>query len=185
MPYPKVSLDALWQAESQKPTSTQRLFQPNQLKNLPSSAQRYLKHAIAPNTPLASAVRLKMQFPVMQATGPDVTRSVIGRMQGEYVWLPSAFCGGGANQAENGDIAWSASDDTNHAIAHLTLLKETTHLTLTLNDTGHLQQASLNRWNNPDSGPHRYENFGVKVEDEGTFSGYTIHSFRFLMPFAL
>lgn len=30
-------------------------------------------------------------LPVVQASGPDTTRSAVGRMQGEYVWLPSAL----------------------------------------------------------------------------------------------
>jgi len=37
-----------------------RTFQPRQLSSLPEAARRYLAHAIAPGTPLASAVRLRM-----------------------------------------------------------------------------------------------------------------------------
>ncbi len=50
------SLDALWSAT----TSHKRAFDPEQLTRLPDAAQRYLTHAIAPGTPLASALRLRM-----------------------------------------------------------------------------------------------------------------------------
>jgi hypothetical protein len=32
-------------------------------------------------------------IPVVAASGADVTRSSIGRVQAESVWLPSVFCG--------------------------------------------------------------------------------------------
>lgn len=108
-------------------------------------------------------------FRVMKASGADTTRSAVGRMQGEYVWLPSVFL--------HRDVTWSvpteASDNT-HVCADLTLLDETTHLDLKIAPSGQLQAACFKRWGDPgDSQPH-YENFGVVVEDEGTFSGYTI-----------
>ncbi|MEM9905448.1 MAG: DUF6544 family protein [Cyanobacteria bacterium P01_D01_bin.44] len=31
-------------------------------------------------------------IPVVTASGPDITRSTIGRILGEYIWLPSALC---------------------------------------------------------------------------------------------
>lgn len=51
------SLDELWEAA---PPGA-RPFEPGQLARLPEPAQRYLRHAIAPGTPLASAVRLRMR----------------------------------------------------------------------------------------------------------------------------
>jgi hypothetical protein len=50
------SLDELWES----PPPAQRMFEPDQLAGHPDAAQRYLEHAIAPGTPLASAVRLRM-----------------------------------------------------------------------------------------------------------------------------
>jgi hypothetical protein len=32
-------------------------------------------------------------FPVMTASGPDVSRSAAGRVKSESVWLPSILCG--------------------------------------------------------------------------------------------
>ena len=49
-------LDSLWL--SAPPAS--RAFDPQDFVHLPPSVQRYLGHAIAPGTPLASAVRLRM-----------------------------------------------------------------------------------------------------------------------------
>jgi hypothetical protein len=51
-----ISLDELWDAT---PSGT-RTFQPEQVAGLPEAARRYLTHAIAPGTRLASAVRLRM-----------------------------------------------------------------------------------------------------------------------------
>jgi hypothetical protein len=227
----KVSLDALWNSA----LTSHPPFQPDSLQNIPSAARRYLEHAIAPNTPLASAVRLHMHgeiklknwlpfkaeqvicwqrgmiwqastwmnawpialpiigadqivsgegamqwkllglFPVMQAAGADVTRSAVGRMQGEYIWLPSALCmrDHKGNRGCQSDVIWTGVDET-HAIAQLTLFGETTHLALTLSNTGQLQQAHFQRWGNPEGGKHHYENFGVQVQAEGSFAGYTI-----------
>lgn len=50
------SLDDLWQSAS----PSGRVFRPEQIAEVPASVQRYLTHAIAPDTPLASAVRLRM-----------------------------------------------------------------------------------------------------------------------------
>ncbi|HEY2290488.1 MAG TPA: DUF6544 family protein [Thermoanaerobaculia bacterium] len=50
------TLDDLW--NSALPAT--RTFDPAALAHLPEPARRYLTHAIAPGTPLASAVRLKM-----------------------------------------------------------------------------------------------------------------------------
>jgi hypothetical protein len=51
-----VSLDNLWNAA---PASA-RVFSWQHTAHLPEPARRFLEHAIAPGTPLASAVRLRM-----------------------------------------------------------------------------------------------------------------------------
>lgn len=50
------SLDELWVSTP----PGERTFGPGQLTGLPDAARRYLEHAIAPGTALASAVRLRM-----------------------------------------------------------------------------------------------------------------------------
>lgn len=49
-------LEALWNSVH----PAERVFEPAQVAHLPDAVQRYLTHAIAPGTPLASAVRLRM-----------------------------------------------------------------------------------------------------------------------------
>jgi len=50
-----ISLDTLWDSA----TPTELVFNPDK-SHLPAAAKRYLEHAIAPGTKIASAVRLKM-----------------------------------------------------------------------------------------------------------------------------
>jgi hypothetical protein len=88
-------------------------------------------------------------------------------MQGEYVWLPAALL--------DESVAWNALGQT-HAQAGLTLLDETTYLQLEITESGRLKTACFERWGDPDESADRYENFGVVVEEENTFSGYTIPS---------
>jgi hypothetical protein len=113
------------------------------------------------------AVQWKMLglFPVMQAAGTDVTRSGIGRMQGESVWLPSVLC--------HPDIVWTEMD-SNHVRADFTTLGEQVELLLTIDDIGRLEQAKFHRWGNPEGGEHHYVDFGVVVEEERSFGDYTI-----------
>ncbi|MBB6050793.1 DUF6920 family protein [Armatimonas rosea] len=216
----KLSLEELWDTSSD-PSLPVGVFKPEQLAPLPLSAQRYLSHAIAPETPLASAVRLKMHgtiklqswlsfraeqvirwhqgfiwratvfkyglpirgtdslingqgamswkllglVPVMQATGPDTTRSAIGRAQVESVWLPSVLC--------QPDVIWSQSDEL-HPNARRTLHDETSTLRLAVDESGRPQSASLLRWGNPDGMAFPYENFGGLFEEEKSFDGYTL-----------
>jgi hypothetical protein len=49
-------LDALWQSAPR----ASRAFDPQDFAHLPAAVRHYLGHAIAPGTPLASAVRLRM-----------------------------------------------------------------------------------------------------------------------------
>lgn len=76
------SLDELW--ESTPPG--QPRFEPDQLTGLPDAARRYLKHAIAPGTPLASAVRLRMHGEIkLQGWLPFSAEQVIRRGRG-MIW---------------------------------------------------------------------------------------------------
>lgn len=189
----KGSLDNLWESV----VLGQRVFPSVMAANLPDVALRYLEHAIAPGTPLASAVRLRMHgeiklrhwlpfraeqvicrsremiwnatvrmnglpvrgfdrlingegamqwrllgiIPLMGASGPDVTRSAIGRVAGESVWLPSALCGD--------DVTWAAPT-TSRAQASFLTRDEPAKLTLTVDERGRLQAIRLRRWGNPE-----------------------------------
>jgi hypothetical protein len=210
------ALNQLWQSAP----VAEGVFQPDNYAHLPEPVQRYLNHAIAPGTQLASAVRLTMHgdiklkgwqpfraqqvihwgqgmvwqattwvkgvpiagwdrliegaggmrwrllglLPVIQVAGPDVTRSAIGRMAGECIWLPSVLC----QYAQ-----WTAVDAA-HVQATLSYLNETTQLNLTLSSTGQVEQFHFQRWGDPEGGKHHYVNFGGYVDREGTCAGYTI-----------
>jgi len=188
---------------------------------LPDAARRYLEHAVAPGTRLASAVRLRMHgeiklkrwfpftaeqvirrdggmiwtatvrmrgmpvrgfdrlmdgegamqwklfglIPVMTASGPDITRSAIGRVEAELVWLPSALCGDG--------VSWTAADST-HPQARFTMQEHTAEVQLATDDGGRLEAIKLPRWGNPEGAEYHYVDFGGIVEEEGEFGGYTI-----------
>ncbi len=211
------SLDALW--DSAPPDGPS--FDPGSLAALPEPVRRYLTHAIAPGTPLASAVRLRMHgefrmkgwwpftaeqvirwdgemlwratismhglpvtgfdcvssgkgamqwklfgiFPVATASGPDVTRSAIGRIVGETVWLPSLL--------RHEDVTWT-SPDPSHVCAAFSLLNEKTNLFLTVGETGRLEQVRYKRWGNPEGHAFHYADFGGVIEQESTFNGYTL-----------
>jgi hypothetical protein len=214
----QISIDELWNAA----VASDRPFTPALLTDLPAAARRYLQRAIAPNIPMASAVRLGMHgtiklgqkwypfkgeevicwnrgmiwrattwmqglpiwgsdyvvdgvgnaqwkilglFPVMQASGQDVSRSGIGRMQGEAVWLPAVFC--------HSDVSWTALNEL-QVQANFVTLEQPIQLTLSLDEQGLLTQAKFKRWGNPDGGEYHYEAFGVRVQESGTFGGYTI-----------
>jgi hypothetical protein len=115
----------------------------------------------------AGAMRWKLLglMPVMVADGPDITRSAIGRLLGEQIWLPSALL--------NSATSWSDLNDT-QTQASVTYGAETTDLVLTVDSAGRLQSICFNRWGNPDNTEHRYIAFGGYMEQEGTFAGYTI-----------
>jgi hypothetical protein len=215
----ETSLDEIW--ESTPPG--EGVFLPDRLSGLPEAAGRYLEHAIAPGTKLASAVRLRMHgeiklrewlpfraeevlcrgpqfvwrasvrmrglplrgsdrlvggagsmrwkllglFPVMTASGPDITRSAIGRAQAEYLWLPSLLAGDG--------VSWTAADAL-HPRATLPAQGQRTEIAFAIDATGRLVSVTLQRWGNPEGAAFRLVDFGGIVEDERTFDGYTIPS---------
>lgn len=109
--------------------------------------------------------RLLGIIPLIHASGPDVTRSAIGRVAGESVWLPSALCGD--------DVTWAAPAPESAQASFLTG-DEPAKLTLTVDDHGRLQTVSLPRWGNPEGAAFHYADFGGVVEQENTFGGYTI-----------
>lgn len=200
---------------------SETIFTPKQILHLPNPVQRYLNHSITPGTPLASAVRLRMQgkiklktwcpfqaeqviawnrgmiwqaivwmngvpvlgfdrllegagtlrwkllglLPVMSETGNDITRSSIGRMKGESVWLPSVLA--------NPDLLWIVANDSTLQ-THLSLFGEITELRLTIDDTGKIIEVAFPRWGNYQQDAYCYHQFGGYMQQEGEFGGYRI-----------
>lgn len=102
-------------------------------------------------------------LPVVQSAGSEVSKSALGRLLGESVWVPSALL------PQRG-VRWEASDD-DHIKATLTVDGETTTLTFTLAADGRVREVIFPRWN---SDERTYVPFGMGVEQERTFDGYTI-----------
>jgi hypothetical protein len=208
----QISLDALWDSA----TSQDRIFHLDNFTHLPEAARRYLEHAIAPGTQLASAVRLWMHgemklgkhwhsfkaeevicrdrgmiwqattemngLPILgedrivdgvgnaswntiQRGGEDITRSCVGRVQAESIWLPSVLC--------NPDIIWTELS-ASQVQATFTALGEPAKITLTVSSQGVLEQIKVDRWGSLEGEAFHYSDFGGMVEDSGTFDGYTI-----------
>lgn len=212
------SLDDLWNSAA----AAQGFFNSELVADIPESARRYLRHAIALGTPLATAVRLKMHgeiklkgwhpftaeqvicwgrgmiwsasvrmygipirgsdrfvdgwgamvwkllgiVPLVNVSGPDITRSAGGRTNIEAVsWLPSVLCGD--------QVSWT-NTDASHPHVRLTGNGETAELDFTVDGDARLKSMSMLRWGNPGGGSFRYHKFGALVEAEGTFGGYTI-----------
>ena len=213
------ALDELWESTP----AGSALFDPAALdaRNLPEAARRCLKHAVAPGTPLARAVRLRMHgefrmkqwypfaaeqvirgdgqmlwqarigyhglpitgfdsvlggegamqwkllgfLPLAEVSGPQVTRSAIGRIEGESLWLPSLLCGE--------DVAWSA-DNSSQVHARFGMRGEKADLSLEIAEGGGIKSILYPRWGNPEGEAFHYAPFGGIVEAEGTFGGYTI-----------
>jgi hypothetical protein len=217
-----ISLDVLWDSA----TPTELVFSPDKFSHLPAAAKRYLEHAIAPGTEIASAVRWKMHgeiklkkwipftaeqvvcwehgliwsatawmngflpivgsdriingigamqwkllglFPVMTASGADITLSSIGRLQSESVCLPSVFCGD--------NVSWTSTESSeldSNLHSSFVVQGNRAELDFTIDRTGRLKTFKLPRWGNPDGAEFCYVDFGGILEEEGTFCGYTI-----------
>ena len=114
------------------------------------------------------AMRWKLAgiLPMVTASGPNITRSAIGRLQAESLWLPSVLC--------SKNVTWTASDLL-HAQARFTYLNVTRNLELRVDHDGRVKAAKLSRWANP-GGDYRYLDFGLVSEEERCFQGYTIPS---------
>lgn len=135
---------------------TDRAFCSNECSHLPEVARRYLEHAIAPQTQYrhlrfdcrlldgAGAMQWKLLgiFPVMVASGSDITQSAVGRLQAESVWLPSVFC--------SDDVSWTKMDSS-HLHSSFVVQGERGDLispliTLLLSNWGTANAGTLIRW---------------------------------------
>jgi hypothetical protein len=107
--------------------------------------------------------------PIMNATGPDLSKSALGRLMAESVLVPSSLL-------PRQGVTWEA-EDSNHIKATLTVEGEAATLNLTIDDEGGLQQVTLKRYGNPaGTGEWAYIPFGMAADGERAFNGYTIPS---------
>ena len=103
--------------------------------------------------------------PVLTASGPDITRSGVGRVAAESVWLPSVLCGDA--------VSWTAADPA-HAHARFPVQGDTAEVDFTVGERGQLEAVSLLRWGNPDGAEFKEVDFCGIAEAEHTFAGYTV-----------
>ena len=104
---------------------------------------------------------------VASGEGEDVTRSAIGRIHGESIWMPTTLCGN--------DVSWS-SKDPSHAKACLTICGQSAEISLGVARTGQLKRIRYQRWGNPDKSGYHIEDFGGYIDKEATFGNYTVPS---------
>ena len=105
--------------------------------------------------------------PIVNASGPDLTRSAIGRLGIEYMWLPSAWL-------PEAGATIDPIDDERFGVA-VAVDGETTRLVLRVDSDGRLVENTCLRFGNqaPD-GQYQYIPFGGPLDEEATFAGYTI-----------
>jgi hypothetical protein len=112
------------------------------------------------------AMRWKLLgIPVLTASGPRMTRSAIGRLQGESVWLSSVLCGN--------DVVWTAQNSL-HPHGRFAVRGEAAELDICLDNRGRVKTVKLPRWGNPEGGDFHFVDFGILAEEENTFDGYAI-----------
>ncbi|MGE5620596.1 MAG: DUF6544 family protein [Sphingomonadaceae bacterium] len=107
--------------------------------------------------------------PVVNASGPDLSRSAMGRLLMEGALLPTAFLPGPNVRIEG--------IDESRFTAHMKLQGETTTVNFTVDPEGRLTEMYIARWG--DMTPDRSFQFipyGIHVDEEATFEDYTIPS---------
>jgi hypothetical protein len=105
--------------------------------------------------------------PVVNATGPDLSRSALARLLMEGALLPTSVL-----PAPNVRIE---GVDESRFTATVDLHGQSTPLTFNVDEEGRLKDLTLPRWGNltPDRS-FRYIPYGIVAEEERTVDGYTI-----------
>ncbi len=83
------SLDDLWNSAK----ASEARFDPAQLAALPEPVRRYLQHAIAPGTPLASAVRLRMHGEIKLKRWYTFSAEQVNCWSRGFIWQAAARIG--------------------------------------------------------------------------------------------
>ena len=105
----------------------------------------------------------------MQASGPDVARSAVGRAAGEAMWVPTALL-------PRFGVAWETLDDRNIA-ARVVLDGVEVDLHYGLEADGRISSVELDRWGDPDrSGAWGWYRFGGELTGWRTFGGGDVPS---------
>ncbi|PMB00485.1 hypothetical protein CEN50_03110 [Fischerella thermalis CCMEE 5268] len=107
--------------------------------------------------------------PLVNAHTHDIARSSLGRLAGEFVWLPSALL------PQQG-VIWQAIDERTLQ-ASFVIDDEPVTLTLIVDNDGKVLKLFLLRWgDSTEDGSWDYIPFGVEFQAEQQFGGFTIPS---------
>jgi hypothetical protein len=110
--------------------------------------------------------RLFGVVPFIGAGGPDISRSAMGRLAGEFCFVPAV--------ALSPHVGWERIDD-HRVAAHLDLKGRDHRVTLTVGRSGALCRVDLERWGDPDHKTFRAHRFtAVFHGGEVSFDGFTI-----------
>lgn len=109
--------------------------------------------------------RLFGVLPLINAAGPDVSRSAAGRLAGEFVMMPTF--------ALHPSVVWEAVDD-HSARAHLVVAGHPHVVTVVVGPGGALTSVSLPRWGNPGGGAFREHRFTACFEDEKALGDHLV-----------
>lgn len=108
-------------------------------------------------------------IPIINATGPDLSRSALGRLVIENCSIPGAFLPSRNIRIEG--------IDKEHFRATVSLNGEIIPITLTVDENGRLKEFTMFRWGDQtDDGSFRYIPYGGTVSEERVFGGYAIPS---------
>ena len=108
-------------------------------------------------------------IPVVQADGPDVSRSAAARAAAEAVWVPTALL-------PRYGVHWNAEDDT-HLTARYTVDNTPLVVRYELDEGARMVSAQMERWRDPDNtGTWALHSFGFEATARATFGGVSIPS---------
>lgn len=106
-------------------------------------------------------------IPAMKMEGPDTSKSAVGRLAIESIWLPSSLLPRSGAQ-------WEEVDESSAKVT-LMIDNEPTSLTLFVDRDGRLRRAVISRWGTAtEDGSPAYIPFTAEVQTEREFGGYTI-----------
>lgn len=112
------------------------------------------------------AVTLAGLVPIVRVSGPEVTRSARGRLVGESIWLPSTLL-------PSESVVWEVVDADLVRVTRR-VDGESVSLTLRIDDEGRPLEMSMLRYGDVGVESWQLLPYGVEIEEEATFGGYTI-----------
>jgi hypothetical protein len=105
------------------------------------------------------------RIPLVNETGPDLTRSAAGRLVSEMIWTPAV--------ALDPAVTWTPGDDDT-ATAVVPYAGRTYEVSLAVDRAGAPQKVTMQRWARVNRGPYQQRRFGAEINREATFAGFTV-----------